>query len=225
MSEKKIMSYPFTGFDYKQIVEIGKRVRIISDGDEFNVNYIIPFSDSEFGDKRENVVSVCDEGIKNTLCYFSFLSSMCRYNSELSIFKAIDQGLLSFNTYIDSILICTNEIVSDCKYYGVDPSYGEILFRFGKQYNPADLNRLYQNASDYKYLCSLFNFLNNDSYYIHTSRYKEDGVYFDKVCDGFIDDIVRNIFDNMDDIEFFSSSKEFISGPQLTKKFSKSQVI
>ena len=224
-SKKRIMSYPFTGFDYRQIVAVGKRVRIVPNSEGFDVNYIIPFNDSEFGSKRENVVVVKDDIIKNTLCYFSFLSSMCRYNSELPIFKAIDQGLLSYNTYIDSILICVNEMISGCKYNGVKPDYEEILNRFGKQYNPDDLNRLYSSSSDYKYLDGLFSHLYDDSYCVHTSRYKEDGIYFDKMSDGNINDVVRDIIVNRNSVDYFSSSKDVVCGPKLTKKISKYQVM
>ena len=215
---RKIMTYPFTGFDYRQIIEVGKRVRIIPNEDGYDVNYLVSFNDFKYGCKQEMSVKVIDEDIKNTLCYFSFLNSMCRYSNEVSIFRAIDQGLLNYNTYIDSILISTNEIISGCKYSGSEPNYVELLSRFGKQYTPNDLNKLYSVPSDYEYLNGLFNYLFNDPYLIHASRFNDNGVYFDKMNDGTIDEVVREIIDNKDDAEFFSSTRKKVVGPKLTKK-------
>ena len=45
------------------------------------------------------------------------------------------------------------------------------------------------------------------------------------IHDGYVSDIVTDIVNNKDDIEFFRSSKEVVYGPQLTKKISKPQVI
>lgn len=223
MSERKIMNYPFTGFDYKDIMEIGRRVRITNNEDNYDVSYIIP-TDGIDG-RHEISVNVCDDSIKNTLCYFSFLNSMCRYSCEVPVFKAIDQGLLSFNTYIDTILICTNEIVSGCKICGVEAKSDEILSRFGKQYNPDDLHRLHSKPEDYNYINGLFSFLTSDSYVVRTSKFKDKGISFDMIHDGYVSDIVTDIVNNKDDIEFFRSSKEVVYGPQLTKKISKPQVI
>ncbi|MGM9850165.1 MAG: hypothetical protein ACI31V_04655 [Bacilli bacterium] len=223
MSEKKIMSYPFTGFDYKDIMEIANRVRIHCTDNSYDVSYIVPVDDID--GHHEVSVTVNDDIIKNTLCYFNFLNSMRRYNCEVPIFMAIDRGLLSYNTYIDTILICTNEIVSECKYFGVKPDSAEILSRFGKQFNPNDLNRLHSNKIDYNYIEGLFRFLAEDSYLVHVSKFKKSGIFFNKMHDGFLDNIVSDIINNKDDVEFFKSSKEIVSEPQLTKKLSKPQVI
>lgn len=223
MSEKKIMSYPFIGFDYRDIMEVGRRVRITNNEDSYDVSYIIPTAGAD--GKHEISVKVNDDAIKNTLCYFSFLNSMCRYSCEVPVFRAIDQGLLSYNTYIDTILICANEIVSGCKEYGVQASSDEILSRFGKQYDPADLHKLHSKPEDYNYINGLFSFLTSDSYCVHASKFNDRGICFDMIRDGYVGDVVSNIINNKDDVEFFRSSKEIVYGPQLTKKISKPQVI
>ena len=71
----------------------------------------------------------------------------------------------------------------------------------------------------------MFKFLNDDSFLINVSRFKENGIYLDRISDGYIGDIAAAIINNKDDIEFFGSFKENVFGPQLTKKISKPQVI
>ena len=62
-SSRKIMSYPFSGLDYQQIVEIGNRVRL-TDNDML---YLIPYTDPRFGMKQERTVIISDEKIKCTI--------------------------------------------------------------------------------------------------------------------------------------------------------------
>lgn len=213
MNEKKIMSYPFTGFDYRQIVEIGSKVRITND--EHNVFYIVSYNDSKFGMRQEERIDVVNDNLKSMLCYFKFLNDMCRVRP---ISKSEESISYSYNTYIDVILISINEIVSGCKKNGINPDYNEALARFGKQYNPNDLSKLYSNASDYEYLNGLFSYLYEDSYLVRASKFNDSGVYFNKINDGSLDEIVREIIDNKDDSEFFSSSRKKVCGPKLTKK-------
>lgn len=225
MSKRNIMSYPFAGCDYEQIKEVGSRVRIVSNENDYCVNYLVSFKDPIYGYNQEKSISVVDDDIKNTLCYFYFLNSMCRYNSSITIFKAIDRGLLSYNTYVDSILISVNEIISGCKYGNSKPNYEELLARFGKQYKSDDLNRLHSKSTDYKYLDGLFNYLYDDSYLVHASKFNCEGVFFDKMNDGIISDIVMDVIENKDNEDFFCFSRKNVSGPKLTKKISSSQVI
>ena len=218
MGERKIMSYPFTGFDYKDIMEVGNRVRITNDNEKYGAFFIASYKDPRYGMRQEKRVDVIDDNLKSTLYYFKFLTDMCRVRPYFA-------RTYSYNIYIDTILICINEIVSECKICGVNPDYNEILARFGKQYNPDDLHKLYSKASDYEYLNELFKFLNDDSFLINVSRFKENGIYLDRISDGYIGDIAADIINNKDDIEFLGSSKENVYGPQLTKKISKPQVI
>ena len=218
MNERKIMSYPFTGFDSKDIFDIGNSVRITNDNEKYGAFFIASYKDPRYGMRQEKRVDVIDDNLKSTLYYFKFLTDMCRVRPYFA-------RVYSYNTYIDTILICINEIVSECKICGVNPDYNEILARFGKQYNPDDLHKLYSKASDYEYLNELFKFLNDDSFLINVSRFKENGIYSDRISDGYIGDIAADIINNKDDIEFWGSSKENVYGPQLTKKISKPQVI
>lgn len=218
MNERKIMTYPFTGFDCKDIFDIGNSVRITNDNEKYGAFFIASYKDPRYGMRQEKRVDVIDDNLKSTLYYFKFLTDMCRVRPYFA-------RTYGYNTYIDTILICINEIVSECKICGVNPDYNEILARFGKQYNPDDLHKLYSKASDYGYLNELFKFLTDDSFLINVSRFKENGIYSDRISDGYIGDIAADIINNKDDIEFWGSSKENVYGPQLTKKISKPQVI
>ena len=215
MNEKKIMSYPFTGFDYRQIMEIGSKVRIVFNENGCDTFYIVSYNDSKFGMRQEERIDIVNDNLKSMLFYFKFLNDMCRVRP---IPKGDESISYSYNTYIDVILISINEIVSSCKKNGINPDYNEALARFGKQYNPDDLSKLYSSASEYEYLTDLFNYLYEDSYLVHASKFNDSGVYFNKINDGSLDEIVREIIDNKDDSEFFSSSRKKVCGPKLTKK-------
>lgn len=192
----KIMTYPFNGLDYENISEIGKKVRIIKDDSGYGVFYLTCYNDPRFGMRQEKRVVIDDENLKSILYYFKFLNDMCRARN-------ISDRSYSYNIYIDTILISINEIVSDCKVRNTMPDYNELLARFGKQFDPNDLFRLYSGASEYEYLNELFEFLKDDS--------------FSDCINGNISDIVTDIVRNKDDTEFFRSFKETVYGPQLIK--------
>ena len=219
-SSRKIMSYPFSGLDYQQIVEIGNRVRL-TDNDML---YLIPYTDPRFGMKQERTVIISDEKIKCTLYYFKFLSDMCntrRVSEKYSTY--------SNNTFVDTILISANEIISHFKCSGVTADFNELLGRFGKRYDKNDLFRLYHSSQDYSYLNDLFEFLCNDSYLICFGRNNNDeecsGISFDMVQRGNIDSIVNSIIDKKDNIDELVFDNKQTFGPRLTKKISDVQVI
>lgn len=223
MHDRKIMTYPFTGLDYEQIIEIGNNVRVFYEKveqDDQDVKYIIStkyissYVEGRFGMRQDKASNINDERVKLILCYFKLLSDMTRSMTRKQKIDFDDKANVSCNTYIDVILICINEIISNSKRDGVFPDFNELFGRFGKRYKKDEL------PEDYIYIKELFNFLLNDSYLVSANS-TDKGINFDMLKSGSISDIVNDVVLNKDDID--SVSKDI--GPKLVKKIPTSKVI
>lgn len=204
-NKRTIMTYPFTGFDYKQIVDICDRIKLKYYNNGIQMKYVIPYTCSENNIKQQRIVVVTDEKVKCTLYYFKFLKYMCR-SKKVSI---------NNNAYIDAVLITLNEIMYSSGHIDVNNDFNEVLGRFQKK------------KMIYKYFFELYNFLCSDSYKIHFNKTEDvkTGVSFVELQSGMIGDIVNSIITNKDNIDELNFNNVQTSGPQLTKKISKSQVI
>ena len=204
-NKRTIMTYPFTGFDYEQIVDICDRIKLKYYNNGIQMKYVIPYTCSENNIKQQRIVTVTDEKVRCTLYYFKFLKYMCS-SKKVSV---------NNNAYIDAILITLNEIMYSSGHSDVNIDFNEVLGRFQKKH------------LIYKYFFELYNFLCSDSYKIRFNKTGDvkTGVNFGELQSGMIGDIVNSIIINKDNIDELNFSNVQTSGPKLTKKISKAQVI
>ena len=203
-NKRKIMSYPFTGLDYSNIKEIGDRVYI--DGDD--LLYFTSSIDKKYNMKSVNSVVVEDESVKCILFYFSFLNDLCRkyFNSSSTRYDS-DISLPSFNTYIDTVLISINEVISICK-------CNNCRFNFSDFFN-CSLSE--------ECLSKLFDFLMDDSYISFPSKCCDNGVVFDKLIDGNLNFLIYDVIKNKDAILCVNSSS--VNKRVLLKKVYRNKAI
>jgi len=186
-SKRKIMTYPFTGLDYSDIKKIGNRINFWNN----QVLYLTPSVDDKYHMRNVKSEVISDEKIKGVLYYFYFLNDLCRryYNSHSSKCSSDDFSVPSFNTYIDTVLITINEIVSTCKY-----NDSKIC-----------LSNFFSSSLDNDYLSDIFNLLIDDSYVVYPSKYRDDGIVFNRIMDGDLNFLVSSVVDNCDNISNVSS--------------------
>ncbi len=203
-SKRKIMTYPFTGLDYSDIKKIGDR--IVFDDDQ--LLFLTSSVDEKYGMKTVKSDVINDKKLKSVLCYFYFLNDLCRkyHNSHYLKCSSADFSIPSFNTYIDTVLITINEIVSICKYND----------------SKLCLSNFFSSSLNSDCLSSVFDLLIDDSYITCVSKYRDNGVVFNKIMDGNLNLLVSSIV-NTNDILSVDSGVE--SAPVLLKKVSRNRVI
>ena len=222
-NKRKIMTYPFIGLDSTQIMQIAKNITIIPRDDDFDLRYNVIYCDSSNNVRNSSIV-VKDQNLKYTLSYFYFLSGMIRVFFNEKAPKKNYDFFPSDNTYADIVLKVINESCSYYKETNQNMDYEDILYRFNKRYDSDDLNRLHDSESDYLYLNKLMDFLIQDNYSISISKYNKDGVYYNKISDGYLQDVVDYIIENQNDA-YKMSSYEKSNDTILNKKFIKVKVI
>lgn len=205
-SKRKIVTYPFSGLDYSDIKEIGDRIYI--SGNE--MLYLTSFIDKKYNTRSVKTDIITDEKLKGILYYFCFLNDLCRkYFNNYSI-KCLSNNydIPSFNTYIDTILITINEMVSVSKYNGTDFSFSDF----------------FNSSLSSEYLSSVFDLLIDDSYVVRASKFRDNGVVFDKIMDGSLNSIVREIIkkkDNIMNVDIDAKNNKTV----ILKKVSRNKVI
>lgn len=215
----KIKTYPFCGLNYEQIKCVADRIYF---NDNFDINYIVYSCDERYNMLCKNSEIIEDDRIKCVLFYFKFLSDIGRnYNNHIHSMDS-ECKLPSVNTYLDTILIHINEVVSYCKENGCRPEFKDILYRFNKIYDSSDLYRLYDNKDDYNYLNELMDFIFDDDFYVGVSKFNNDGIVFNKINDGVLCDIVNDIVLNQNCINNVRYTVK--NGPILSKKYSPNSV-